>query len=181
MKSAYLLTGLPGSGKTSLIKELASVLGDKAGGFYTEEIRKDGRRFGFDLVTLEEKRTPLAHREIKSPYCVSSYGINLEALETEGIAALQRAREKCRVIIVDEIGKMELFSPRFQEVILEIIQSNRKVLGTIMLKPDPRTARIKRLPQVEIIHLTRQNRAQVLGKILEWLQEGPSPHYGAGE
>jgi nucleoside-triphosphatase len=51
MKQVYLLTGKPGTGKTSLIKQAVAGMGSKAGGFYTEEIRSEGVRLGFRLVT----------------------------------------------------------------------------------------------------------------------------------
>jgi len=51
MKQVYLLTGKPGTGKTSLIKQAVAGMRGKAGGFYTEEIRSEGVRQGFRLVT----------------------------------------------------------------------------------------------------------------------------------
>jgi nucleoside-triphosphatase len=55
MGRTLLLTGRPGVGKTTVIKKVAEALGDRAGGFYTEEIRgAEGRRRGFQLVTLKD-------------------------------------------------------------------------------------------------------------------------------
>ena len=61
MKPVYLLTGRPGTGKTSIIKQVAADPRIKADGFFTEEIRERGTRVGFRLVTLDGLETVLAH------------------------------------------------------------------------------------------------------------------------
>ncbi len=174
MKSAYLLTGMPGTGKTSLIKQAIDPVMNRAGGFYTEEIRVQGNRQGFRIVTLDGKSAQLAHTSIRSPYRVSKYGVDIEGLDTVGVSALQQAAHQCDLVIVDEIGKMELFSDRFKAAVLEIIQSGKKVLGTIMLKPDPWADKIKQLTQVHLISVTRNNHPQVLEEIQRWLGDGRS-------
>ena len=50
MQRVYLLTGRPGTGKTSIIKQAVAGMKGKAGGFYTEEIRSQGVRQGFRLI-----------------------------------------------------------------------------------------------------------------------------------
>jgi nucleoside-triphosphatase len=180
MKSAYLLTGMPGTGKTTLIKEAISGLGDKAGGFFTEEIRVgsicsggisvSGIRRGFRLVTLDGRISPLAGIDIRSPYRVSKYGVDIRGLEEVGVTALQKASQECEIIVIDEIGKMELFSAKFKSTVLEIIESGRKVLGTIMLKPDPWADNLKQKPQVQLITVTRHNHQEVLDSLRKWLQ-----------
>ena len=59
-KTAFLLTGRPGCGKTTLIRRLVEGLGVSAGGFYTEEIRRGSRREGFALVTLDGRTVTMA-------------------------------------------------------------------------------------------------------------------------
>ncbi len=169
MKQAYLLTGRPGTGKTSLIKQVAAQMKGKAGGFYTEEIRTRGIREGFRLITLDGEETILAHVSFHSPYRVSKYGVDSKTLEQVGVPALRRAAQQCDLVIIDEIGKMELFSTAFRESVSRIIDSGKRVLGTIMLTPNPWTDTIKRQPQVNLINLTRDNYQQVLAELLHWL------------
>jgi len=95
MKRVYLLTGRPGTGKTRLIKEAIAGVGNKAGGFYTEEIRSSGGvRLGFRLVTLDGQSAILAHVNIQSRYRVGKYGVDIESLDRVGIPALQRAAQE---------------------------------------------------------------------------------------
>jgi len=171
MKSVHLLTGRPGTGKTSLIKQAVSELKVNAGGFYTEEIRSQGTRLGFKLITLDGQEAVLAHVSISSCFRVSKYGVDVESLDRVGVAALRQAVRQCDLVVVDEIGKMELFSANFSEAVLEIIGSGKKVLGTIMLAPNPWADAIKRQPQVNLIEVTRTNYDRVLGNIRCWLEK----------
>lgn len=61
MGDILLISGRPGVGKTTLIRRLADALGNRAGGFYTEEIRESGDRTGFRLVTLRGRSAIFAH------------------------------------------------------------------------------------------------------------------------
>ena len=172
MKSVYLLTGPPGSGKTSLIKQAVATMKGRAGGFYTEEIRSRGVRQGFRLVTLDGDSDVLAHVDIHSPHRVSRYGVDIMSLEQVGVTALQWAAEHSDLVIVDEIGKMELFSASFRETVVHIIGSGKKVLGTIMLAANPWADALKRQEPVNLIKVTRVNHDQVLREIQDWLTSG---------
>ena len=146
-------------------------MGNRAGGFYTEEIRSGGSRLGFRLVTLDGKSATLAHANIHSPYRVSKYGVDIDNLDRVGVSALHKAAEECSLVVVDEIGKMELFSANFREAVLKIINRGKRVLGTIMLSANPWADAIKRLPQVNLITLTRATHHHVLEELLRWLKE----------
>ncbi len=171
MKKACLLTGSPGVGKTSLIKQALSRLQGRAGGFFTEEIRTGGVRQGFRIVTLDGRSAALAHIDIKSPYRVSKYGVDIEGLEKVGVAALRDATQECDLVVVDEIGKMELFSAGFREAVMEAMSSGKRVLGTIMLSSHPWADQIKRHPEVALITVTRVNHHQALEQVLDWLKQ----------
>ena len=170
MKRAFLLTGVPGSGKTSILKEVLAKVEKSAGGFYTEEIRVSGVRHGFKIITLDGQSATLAHIDIQSPYRVSKYGVNITGLEEVAVPAIKKAIRECDIVVIDEIGKMELFSPSFKAAVMEALESGKSILGTIMLSPHPWADMIKRHTGVEIVSVTRMNQREVADQVLRWLK-----------
>ena len=170
MVSGYLLSGKPGAGKTTLIREVVARLTISAGGFYTEELRVGGVRQGFKIITLNGQEAVLSHINISSSCIVSKYGVDISNLEKVGVAAIQQAIKDSDLVVIDEIGKMELLSSEFREAVLKAIDSGKKVLGTILLPPHPFADRIKKHPQVKVIEVNRANHDQVLRQILSWLK-----------
>ena len=169
MKKAYLLTGEPGTGKTTIIKEALSKANKSAGGFYTEEIRSQGVRQGFQIITLDGRSAVLAHVSVRSPYRVSKYGVDTDSMDKLAVPALKQAIQSKDIIVIDEIGKMELFSASFKDAVIDALESKKKVLGTIMLASHPWADKIKERPEVEVINVTRLNRDEVIKQVLDWL------------
>jgi len=168
MVKNIFITGLPGCGKTTLIKEILKELKIPAKGFFTEEIRKGKERIGFKIVTLNGKEGILAEKGFKSPYRVSKYGVILKDLEEIGVREIEEGLKGDFLIVVDELGKMELFSNKFREVILKALDSQKnKILGTIMLKPNPFCDKIKQRKDTKILYLTRENRERIKKEILQ--------------
>jgi nucleoside-triphosphatase len=170
MAHVYLLTGSPGTGKTTVIRQVIAGSEFKAGGFYTEEIRSGGTRQGFRIITLDGQDAVLAHVDSHSRYRVSKYGVDIQNLDSIGVAAINQAIEISDLIVIDEIGKMELFSPHFRQAVLKAIDSGKKVLGTVMLNPHHFADNIKHHPEVKVIQLTRANHDEVLREILDWIK-----------
>lgn len=172
MKTACLLTGEPGSGKTTIIKGVLSKAPGRAGGFYTEEIRREGVRQGFKIVTLDGKEAVMAHTSGRGPYRVSKYGVDVDSIDRVAVVALREAVRSRDIVVIDEIGKMELSSALFKDAVAETLDSGKKVLGTIMLAPHPWADAIKRRPDVEVVLVSRANRAAVLEQVVRWLESG---------
>lgn len=168
-KTTILLTGRPGIGKTTIIKKVLARLSGRAGGFYTEEIREGGRRLGFALVTLTGERAILAHVHSRSRYRVGKYGVDLEALEKVGVAALHEASRSCRYVVVDEIGKMELHSTAFRQAALEAVDGGKPVLGTIMSGPHPWAEAVRAHPRVRVLAVREDNRDSLPAALLQEL------------
>ncbi|HEY48999.1 MAG TPA: NTPase [Dehalococcoidia bacterium] len=170
MKRVYLLSGKPGSGKTTIIKEVLSRVGRSAGGFYTEEIRDRGVRQGFRIITLDGNDATLAHVSIPSPYRVSKYGVDVGNINEVAVPSVREAIHNRDVVVIDEIGKMELFSEAFKDAVLEAIESGKKVLGTIILASHPWADGVKRRVEVEIIPVARDNQHEVIKRLMQWLE-----------
>ena len=99
-------------------------------------------------------------------------GVDLEVMENIAVPALRRAGEKGRLVVVDEIGRMELMSAGFREAVTNIIKGGYRVLGTIMLNPHPQADAIKQQPGVDLVPVTGSNNRQVLEDIRRWLKAG---------
>jgi nucleoside-triphosphatase len=98
---------------------------------------------------------------------VSKYGVHLADLEDIGVAAIREAMAKKDYVVIDEIGKMELFSQAFKDAVWEAVHSDKPVLGTITQASHPWANRVKALPQVTVIEVTEANRNQIAQRILD--------------
>ena len=162
-----LLTGRPGSGKTTLIKRVLDELPQRCGGFYTEEIRDHGSRVGFKVVALEGGEAVFAHIDFATPERVGKYGLDLSALEAVGVNAICEAVRAERLIVIDEIGPMEIRSVVFREAVNEALDSELPVLATIFLRPLPFTDGIKSRPDVVLIEVRPDNRDRLVSQLSE--------------
>lgn len=151
------LTGPPSVGKTTVIKKVVAGLNRKATGFYTEELRKDDRRYGFLMKTLDGQEGILGHEEITSAYHVRRYGVRIENIEGIAVPAIT-PRSADAVIIIDEIGKMECFSQAFCEAALKALDSANAVVGTIAVGGTDFIREIKTREDMKIIEVTLLNR-----------------------
>ena len=167
MGTKVLITGEPGSGKTTAIKKIVEKLGNRAIGFWTEEVRdpKTKKRTGFRIITTDGKKKIFASKIFTSKKLVGSYGVNVNYFEEIAIPTLLRAIEEARkdrkkVIVIDEIGKMELFSKKFRDLVREIFYDDRlNVVATIPIRDVHKVvSEIRRLPGVIHIHLDKSNR-----------------------
>jgi len=160
-KVKLLITGPPGCGKTTLIKEFIAETKLRAGGFYTQEIR-ERRREGFKLITLDGREGVLAHLGIDYGPKVGRYGVNLRDLNSIGVGSLEEALVRADLLVVDEIGKMELLSPQFREVVVKCLNSPKPLLGTIYRGAHPFVERVRTRPEVEILQMRKGEGNKVL-------------------
>jgi nucleoside-triphosphatase len=163
--TALLLTGAPGCGKTTLVRNVLARLQRSVGGFYTQEVRQNGLRVGFEVVTLDGERGCLAQVGVASKYQVGKYGVDLIFLEQVAIPDLYAAAHTGRLIVVDEIGPMELFSSPFRKAILDLLTGNNDLLGTIVQRTHPFSDQVKKHPQAEIIEVRRDNRGILVDRL----------------
>jgi nucleoside-triphosphatase len=154
-----LLEGRPGSGKTTLARRIVAGLREhniSVAGFTTEEIREAGSRVGFAIETVDGERDTLAHIELPGPPRVGKYGVDLDALERLAIPALQVAPGA--LVVVDELGKMELASRDFRDAVEELFASPVDVVATVHVLGHPLTDALKARPDVERLQVTAANR-----------------------
>ena len=154
-----LLEGRPGSGKTTAAAHLLELLRERGVdicGFVTHELRERGQRVGFELETVDGVRVTLAHTTFRGPPRVGRYGVDLPAFEQVALPALAETRNS--VVVIDELGKMELVSERFREAVARIFDSPVRVVATIHVFRHPFTDALKRRQDVERICIAQATR-----------------------
>jgi nucleoside-triphosphatase len=171
MKRLFFVTGQPGVGKTSILLRIADALKAKGydiRGMISREIREQGTRIGFEITDFyTEQKGWLAHVKQSSGPQVGKYRVNLDNLKNIGVNAILNAIKNADVIVVDEIGPMELFSQAFRDVILQAVNSTKPLLGTIHFRAQsPFISAIKARNDVEIFEVTIENRQNIYNLII---------------
>ncbi|KAH6799319.1 hypothetical protein C2S51_035803 [Perilla frutescens var. frutescens] len=167
----FLVTGSPGVGKTTLIIRVQEALKQlnpslKIQGFYTREIREGAERVGFEVVTLDGRRGPLASTKITSREShrwpnVGRYKVDVTSFESLALPELE-VKEDTDLFVIDEVGKMELFSSSFFPAVLRVLESNIPLLASVPVPKSgrdiPGVARLKNHPGATIYTLNTSNR-----------------------
>jgi len=160
-----LITGLPGSGKTTLFRRLADELRHlNPVGFYSAEIRKGRMRRGFSLCSLEGQSGVLAHVEFRTGYRVGKYGVDVRGFETF-LNALPLLDPQTGPVMIDEIGRMECLSDRFVEIIWEVFHSKKQLIATISQKGGGLMTELKKRSETQLLTLTRANQDLLFDQI----------------
>lgn len=166
MKKNIIITGLPGVGKTTLVKSiLHEIRSLNPIGFYTAEIREQGIRKGFSLISVSGEKSIFASENIPSRFRVGKYGVDLVNFENF-ISNIPFRDPSKSLIVIDEIGKMECLSELFTDLVIELLSSNKLVVATVALKGTGLIAQIKSRPNIELIEITKENRNSLLPNIL---------------
>jgi nucleoside-triphosphatase len=181
-----LVTGRPGVGKTTVVSKIAEGLREKGvsvGGMITYEAREKGVRTGF---VVEDLKTGLKGVMASVGYAsgprVGKYGVDIGEIERVGVKAIEDAVAGDEVIIMDEIGPMELYSNAFKTAVSRAFSSPKKVVATIHYRAsqNPFCRRIVSLEGILTYVVKPDNRDALPGIILRQLFPtyfNPAPHY----
>jgi len=165
-----LITGPPGAGKTTVIQKVAEALGEREGGFYTTELKVGGQRTGFNINTLNGKTAPLAVVRGGVGPRVGRYVVNLVGIDQVAVPSILHAISDAKVVMIDEIGKMELYSVAFRNAVHRAFSAPGPVVATIMERQNEFCDEIKRRPDVVLLHVSLENRDEMPGMVLERLR-----------
>jgi nucleoside-triphosphatase len=164
MPKNFLITGPPGSGKTSVIERTMSILrerGLRAGGIYCPEIRERGVRVGFKIIDImtDEERI-LAHVNQSTGPQVSKYRVNVANVDELSELAINRALDGADFLVIDEIAPMEIDSEGFKRAVLAALDSPKPVLAVIHQRTMTGfICNIKAREDVQIFEVTQGTRA----------------------
>ena len=165
-----LVTGRPGVGKTRVVERAVQELEDlRLAGFLTAEIRESGRRVGFSATTLAGERWVMAHVDIASRQRVGRYGVDVPVIdEIVGLALEDEAG--IQAFVIDEIGKMELYSTRFVAAVERLLDDPRPLAASLAMSGPGLIAEARRRPDVELWEIDFENRNAMPRRVAAWVR-----------
>jgi len=166
-----LVEGRPGIGKTTVARRLLTLLqeaGVPVGGFTTGELRTGGHREGFVVEAASGAREVLAHVDLPGPPRVGRYGVDLAAFERVALPALGDSGPG-GVVVVDELGRMELASAAFCETVVELLGRDVAVVATVHHARHQLTDALKRRPDIRVVRVTEATRDGLPEQLRDWL------------
>ena len=165
------ITGLPGSGKTYALLRVIDMLKEEElqiGGMVDEPIEEGRKKVGFTVRNLlTGEKEVFASTEFESKIMIGKMGLDLEKLEQVGVKALKDAIDQCDIIVIDEVGKMEVESEAFVEAVKETLEAEKPMIITLHKKSrNPLLQDIRRRDDVRILEVTPTNRNLLPYKIV---------------
>ena len=165
------ITGLPGAGKTQTLLrviEMLSIEELKIGGMINDPIMDGRRKVGFsvrDIVT--NNSSTFAHIDIESRIMEGKMGVDLSKFESVAVKAIRDACETCDIIVIDEVGKVEVESQAFIDAVKFALDAGKPMMLTLHKKSrNPLLQDIRRRDDVRILEVTPTNRNLLPHKII---------------
>jgi len=160
---------MPRSGKTTLLNKIIQQHNPKFG-FVTNEIRKDGERVGFEIVTHDGKKALLAHVDFDTPIQVSRYKVDVSGLDALLPEMYNFALDD--FLYLDEIGQMSLYSDNFKPLALAFLDSPNICVAIVSkIYSDEFIEAVKQRDDSIVVKLTEENRAEQGEYIQNYIQK----------
>ncbi len=172
LKRLFFVTGSPGIGKTTVILKSLDLLknsGFRVGGMISREVREEGNRVGFELIDLETgQKGWLAHVNQPEGPQIGKYRVNISDMDRIGAESILRAVANAQIVVVDEIGPMELHSSAFKDAVAKAVHSGKLLLGVIHQSARaPLIEQLRKRDDIEILEVTHGNRNELHKLIVE--------------
>ena len=156
MRKNILITGLPKSGKSTILKKIIQQFDQKIG-FNTNEVLENGERIGFEIETNAGDNSMLANVNFKTDFKVSKYFVNIKNLDA--IIPSVNKFNKNDLLFLDEIGQMQLFSEKFKVLVKKYLDSHNTFIATLSkIYNNEFIESIKKRNDIILIEINEENR-----------------------
>ncbi len=165
------MTGAPGVGKTTLIQRIQAHYKNKGlrvSGIITREVREGDQRIGFKISDLSSGAEGwLARMGGSVGPRIGKYAVVSEDLEKIGVSALRKATEwPGGLVLVDEIGPMEMTSRSFRDALAKLLSQRGIVIATVKYGSHyPEVERASRTAESVSLEVSKDNREEIMQKI----------------
>ena len=170
--TCLFLSGEPGVGKSTLLARVIETLRRSTdwqiSGLITHEIlNAAGERTGFQTSTLDGSRSGV----LAALQPNGKFLLNHTTMETLILPTIEEGMHSADLLVIDEIGSIQLQSEKFLPVIEQALSmTTLNILGTIALAGDPNLAVIRSHPRMQVVEITLDNRnglvEDIAGKFL---------------
>ncbi len=179
MPNNLLITGSPGSGKTTVLEKVISKIKKKnlkTGGIYCPEIRSEGRRKGFEIVDIMTNQSKiLAHVNQEQGPKISKYRVNVGNVDDMSESAISRALETADVLMIDEIAPMEIFREEFKRQVRKVLDSEKPLIAVIHKRSKSGfIGEVKSREDTEIFEVNEESREYLPEKLTDLVIESLS-------
>ncbi|MDZ7264653.1 MAG: nucleoside-triphosphatase [candidate division KSB1 bacterium] len=169
------LTGALHSGKSTIINQvLQRMTGWNIGGFRTRPVFESAQKCGFVLQSFDGLEECFAHTEMKSSAQFDIYHYDSRKFDDLGATILQRALTDSDLIVMDEIGMMEMQAKQFQQMICRCLDAPVRVLGAFQQRADWFRALLSDREDTMIVAVDPSNRIELVEWIISLLHSDPA-------
>jgi nucleoside-triphosphatase len=165
------ITGLPESGKTFTLLKVIEMLDDEntvIGGMITRPLVKKEKKVGFEILNwLTKEKAVLAKLDPETSSTDDGFVVDIQVLEGLGVNAINQASEEADIIIIDEVGRLEVESEIFVKAVKDALETDKPLILTLHKKSrNPLLQDIRRRDDVRILEVTPINRNLLPYKIM---------------
>ena len=171
------MTGPPGVGKTTLLRRLyehCAERGVMVSGILTDEARSGNERTGFKIRSLMSGREGWLASKVAGPGPkIGSYTVNISELESIGATSLQNAaRGDASLVLVDEIGPMEMTSPFFRRALSEVLAGRKTTVASVKYGSHyDEVEHATKMEGTRVVLMSRGNRDSLLSELTKLIDE----------
>lgn len=178
------ITGLPSVGKTATLIRIVEKLQEdefRVGGMITKGVYDDnnGKKVGFTVLDWKsQKEEVFAHVDFDTKYKAETdegtFCVDVDVLDRVGVQAIRNSMqdETVDILIIDEVGKMEMHSEAFCKAVTDALDWPKPVILTLHKKSrNPLLQDIRRRDDVRILEVTAVNKNLLPYKVEKILKD----------